>query len=182
MLDTLITSKTRKKLLLKFFLNSSAKAYLRNLEHELDESPNALRLELNKFEGADMLHSHMEGNKKVYQVNKQHPLFSDIRSIILKNIGFDQIIETVIRRMGKVDKVFITGDFAKGINSNIIDLLFVGDSINTEYLIKLIDKAEKMINKRIRYLTILPSELKDYVKPEKNNSLLLWDMTKWDWD
>lgn len=178
MLDTLITSKTRKKLLLKFFLNSSAKAYLRHLEQELDESPNALRLELNKFEEANMLYSHLEGNKKVYQANKNHPLFNDLQSIMLKYIGFDQIIEKVINQMGEVDKVFVTGDFAKGVNSNIIDLLFVGNKINSDYLVKLIQKAEKLIKKRIRHLTILPEELPQYIQPEKNNSLLLWDMTK----
>lgn len=64
MLDALITSKTRKKLLLKFFLNSSSYAYLRNLEQELNESPNALRIELGKFEKANMLISTMDGNKK----------------------------------------------------------------------------------------------------------------------
>ena len=50
MLDTLITSKTRIKLLLKFFLNAQTKSYLRSLEGEFGESTNAIRLELNKFE------------------------------------------------------------------------------------------------------------------------------------
>ncbi len=50
MLGTLITSKTRVKLLLKFFLNSNAKAHLRGLETEFGESSNAIRLELNRFE------------------------------------------------------------------------------------------------------------------------------------
>ena len=178
MLDTLITSKTRKKLLLKFFLNSSAKAYLRHLEQELDESPNALRIELNKFEEANMLTSHMEGNKKVYQANQNHPLFKDLQSILLKYIGFDQIIEKVIRRMGDVEKVFVTGNFAKGINSNIIDLVFIGNAINGEYLHKIIQKTEKAIDKKIRYYSILPEEMTSYIHPEKNHSLLLWDMTK----
>ena len=74
MLDTLITSKTRIKLLLKFFLNSNASSYLRNLESEFQESTNGIRLELNKFEKAGLLQSHMSGNKKLYQANTGHPL------------------------------------------------------------------------------------------------------------
>jgi len=177
-LDTLITSKTRKKLLLKFFLNSDSYAYLRNLEHELDESPNALRIELLKFEKANMLLAEQEGNKKMYRVNTDHPLFRDIRNIVLKTIGFDRIIDTVIQRMGDVDKVFVTGSFARGINSNVIDLLFVGNCINKEYLFQLIEKVEVLIDKRIRYLTITLEELPNYVVVGENDALLLWDMKK----
>jgi predicted nucleotidyltransferase len=178
LLDTLITSKTRKKLLLKFFLNSSSFAYLRNLEQELDESPNALRIELAKFEKANMLISEHEGNKKMYRANIGHPLFNDIRNIILKTIGFDQIIDKVIEKMGEVEKVYITGSYAKGVNSNVIDLLFIGNSINTEYLMKLVEKVEKLINKRIRYLAVKTKDLGDYVKIGENEALLLWDTRK----
>ena len=52
MLNSIITSKTRIKLLLKFFLNSNTKSYLRNLEQEFGESTNAIRVELNRLEGA----------------------------------------------------------------------------------------------------------------------------------
>ena len=178
MLDTLITSKTRKKLLLKFFLNTTAKAYLRNLEKELDESPNALRIELNKFEEAKLLTSYTEGNKKVYQANPQYPLFGEIKSIIMKYVGFDQIIDKVVDQMGDLEKVFVTGSFARGINSNIIDLIFVGEKIRTDYLVVLIEKAESLIDKRIRYLTIKPAEVKNFIQPGKQEALLLWDVKK----
>ena len=55
MLDSIITSKTRIKLLLKFFLNSETKSYLRNLEQEFGESTNGIRVELNRLEGAGLL-------------------------------------------------------------------------------------------------------------------------------
>ena len=77
MLETLISSRTRIKLLLKFFLNAQSKGYLRSLEHEFGESTNAIRLELNKFEEAGMLSSESEGNKKVYRANPKHPLFEN---------------------------------------------------------------------------------------------------------
>ncbi|MBN1598509.1 MAG: ArsR family transcriptional regulator [Bacteroidales bacterium] len=178
MLDTLITSKTRKKLLLKFFLNTDSYTYLRNLEHELDESPNALRIELAKFEKADMLLSVQEGNKKMYSANTKHPLFTDIRNIVMKSVGFDQIIDKVISQIGDLDKVFVTGSFAKGVNSNIIDLLFVGNGIKQDYLVKLIEKVEIIIKKRIRYLIIKPQDLVKYVKVGDGELLLLWDMKK----
>jgi predicted transcriptional regulator len=75
MLENLITSKTRVKLLLKFFLNSTTQAHLRGLESEFGESTNAIRLELNRFEQAGMLTSHLSGNKKVFSANPSYPLF-----------------------------------------------------------------------------------------------------------
>lgn len=175
MLDTLITSKTRIKLLLKFFLNSNASSYLRNLENEFRESTNGIRLELNKFEKAGLLTSRMSGNKKLYCANTKHPLFSDIHNILLKYIGFDQIINNVISKLGNVNKVYLVGSFARGVDSEVIDLLLVGDDINREYLARLSSKGEKMIKRKIRYLVYKTEEfevVKDRYKSDE--ILLLW--------
>jgi hypothetical protein len=173
MLDTLITSKTRLKLLLKFFLNSSARAHLRNLESEFGESTNAIRLELNKFEQAGLLKSEVEGNKKVFRANTGHPLFSDIHNILLKTIGFDQIIDRVLTKLGNVEKAYVAGDFARGTDAPIIDLILVGDDINQEYLIKLANKTEELINRKIRYVIFGPDEFEFYRKKLTGKDLLL---------
>ena len=54
MLDSLITSKTRVKLL-KFFMNPETRSYLRSLAEEFGESTNAVRVELNRLEKAGIL-------------------------------------------------------------------------------------------------------------------------------
>src|SRR6185295_5171857 len=108
MIETLITSKTRVKLLLKFFLNSETKSYLRNLEAEFGESTNAIRLELNKFEKAGMLQTEFEGNKKLFKANVSHPLFKDINNIVFKYIGLDWIVEHIVSKLGNLKKVYLT--------------------------------------------------------------------------
>jgi len=151
MIDTLISNKTRIKLLLKFFLNSNTTSYLRGLESEFGDSTNAIRLELNRLESAGMLSSHSSGNKKIFQANQEHPLFTELQSIIRKHIGLDKITSTVIERLGNVQRVYLTGSFAQGRDSQIIDLLLVGE-IDINYLVTLISKAEKLVNRKIRYL------------------------------
>ena len=84
MIEALISSQTRIKLLLKFFLNSKTKAYLRGLESEFGESTNAIRLELNRFEKAGMLSSEIEGNRKFFTANTAHPLYRELHNIVLK--------------------------------------------------------------------------------------------------
>lgn len=157
MIETLISSKTRIKLLLKFFLNSSTTSYLRNLESEFGESTNAIRLELNRLEEAGMLKSYLQGNKKYFQANTDHPLFKEVHNILLKYIGFDKIIEDIVERLGDVEKVYVSGAFARGLDSQIIDLIFIGN-INKNFLISLIDKVEKMINRKLRYVVFKSEE------------------------
>lgn len=173
MLDTLITSKTRLKLLLKFFLNSGSTAHLRNLETEFGESTNAIRLELNKFEGAGLLKSEVKGNKKVFRANTGHPLFGDIHNILLKTIGFDQIIDRVVTKLGNVERAYIAGDFARGKDAPIIDLVLVGEAINQEYLARLAGKTEELIKRKIRYVIFSPAEFGHYGENLSEKDLLL---------
>ena len=175
MLDALITSKTRIKLLLKFFLNSNSRSYLRNLEGEFKESTNSIRLELNKFEKAGLLKTELDGNKKYFRANIKHPLFKDINSILLKHDGLDEIVERVIKKLGNLDRVFLVGEFAKGNDNEIIDLVFVSEEMNKEYLVKLVEKTEKLIKRKIRYIIFNKQEFESYSERLKNSEiLLLW--------
>jgi len=176
MLGTLITSKTRIKLLLKFFLNSNNTAYLRSLEPEFGESTNAIRQELNRFEDAGLLVSLSEGNKKIYKANTNHPLFPEINGLLMKHIGLDKIIEKVVNKLGQLEAVYLVGEIAKGKNSKVIDLWLVGDKIDKKYLLDLMEKAEQMINRKIRYIILDDKELQDFLNTNnKNEFLLLWE-------
>lgn len=163
--------------MLKFFLNSKTTTYLRNLESEFGESTNAIRLELNRFEKAGLLSSKINGNKKYYKANTKHPLFPDIHNILLKYTGIDSIIDEVIVRMGNLSKAYITGDFAIGKNSKLIDLIIVGKNLNYEYLGKLIRKAEEITSLKIKYITINPDEENEYVS-NTEDVLLIWSADK----
>jgi hypothetical protein len=175
MLETLISSRTRIKLLMRFFLNPGTTAYLRGLAEEFNESTNSIRVELNRFEEAGMLQSESRGNKKIYKANNTYPLLGDLHRILLKYIGIDRVIEVVIDRMGQLDKMYLAGDYATGKDTGIIDLVFVGE-IDKVYLIGLVSKAEKMVDRKLRFLTYNTDEW-DKLMPakDKNKYLLLWE-------
>jgi predicted transcriptional regulator len=175
MIETLISSKTRIKLLLKFFLNSKNTAYLRNLEEEFGESTNAIRLELNKFEKAGFIASVSEGNKKIFSVNTKHPLYVDINRIIMKMTGLEYVVDYVLQRIGDLEKVYLVGNMSKGKDTNIIDLVLVGDNLNKTFLIEQIEKAEKKIEKKIRYVHYGVSEFElSKIKEPGMHPLLIW--------
>jgi len=173
MLDSLITSKTRIKLLMKFFINSHTTAYLRNLATEFGESTNGIRQELNRLEDANLLESESVQNKKVYHANTNHPYFGDIHHLLLKYVGIDQIVDELVKRIGNLEKAFITNDFAQGKPGNIIDLILVGTNFDEAYINQLVHKTEENVSFKIRYITVSPAEMLQYVS-DKTKSLLVW--------
>ncbi len=174
MLETLITSKTRIKLLMKFFLNSATTSYLRDLATEFGESTNAIRLELNHLEEAGLLQSRTEKNKKVFQANRGHPLYCDIHRLLLKHTGIDQVIENVVAGIGGLQQAYVTGSFSCGRDSRVIELLLVGHTIDEQYLGELIEKVKPLIKREIRY-KILESNGTSVGLPELPGALLLWE-------
>lgn len=174
MLDTLISSKTRIKLMLKFFLNSSSRSYLRSLETEFGESTNAIRVELNRFEEAGMLESSKQGNRKYFKANTKHPLFGEVQKIMQKYVGIDQIIERVVDKVGNIELVYVEGSFAKGLDAEVIDLILIGKQIDRQYLTSLINKAEEVIKKRIRYVLFEPGKAMEYMENQSVRPLLIW--------
>lgn len=175
MLESLITSKTRVKLLLKFFLNINNQGYLRSLEHEFKESTNGIRQELNRFEHAGLLLSESDGNKKLYRANVQHPLFKELNSIIRKSVGVEELIESVIDRLGTVQRVYLEGRIAQGLDSDIIDIIIIGDEIDRKYLKALVLKAEPLISKKIRYLVFGEQDADIYVEKHAKELVLIFD-------
>jgi hypothetical protein len=176
MLEALISSKTRVKLLLKFFLNSKSEGYLRGLEQEFGDSTNSIRLELNRFEEAGMLKTESSGNKKYFKANTDHPLFQEVHNILMKYIGVDKIIEKVVQRLGEVEQVYLIGSLSKGIDHKIIDLIFFGN-IDKEYLVRLIDRVEEHLSRKIRYITYSFEE-QDEILKQHPDGLLLWSRKK----
>lgn len=176
MINSLITSQTRIRLLKKFFLNSSTKAHLRGLESEFGESSNSIRVELNRLEVAGLLKSLHDGNKKVYQANCTHPLYRDIHNIILKESGIDRVIEKVIYRIGNLITIYLTGDFAHGKDSPVIDLILVGCNIDEEYLARKVLQAEELVGRKVSYVVLNPDEGETLLLTNKPADLLpLWN-------
>lgn len=174
MLETLISSKTRIKLLLKFFLNHASRSYLRGLESEFGESSNAIRLELNRFEKAGMLDSEKEGNRKYFKANPKHPLFSEIQGLVRKYVGIDEIVDQVVSKLGSLERVYLEGKLAHGLEAEVIDLILVGGKIDRHYLTKLLMKAEEVIKKPIRYVVFETGKEQEYIAAKTEKPFLIW--------
>lgn len=174
MLDSIITSKTRIKLLLKFFMNPGTRAYLRGLANEFGESTNAIRVELNRLTKAKLLKSSNEGRTVQYLANKDHSLFKDLQSVVKKYVGIDKLAEELAAKLGDIHSAYVIGDYARGIDSGLIDLVLVG-KVEEEKLKEVTEKTEQLIERKIRTLVLNQDEflkLKDRL--EIKNALFIW--------
>jgi predicted transcriptional regulator len=158
MLESIITSKTRLRLLIKFFVNSQTHSHLRGLAEEFGESTNSIRKELNNLTEAGILVKHSEKNKIEYQANVSHPFFTNIQDIIRKYLGLDKLLEQILDRMGEVYQVVLVGDIAKGIDSGKIEVVVTGENLNDKYIIYLTTRIEELIERKV-VLTLLSDRL-----------------------
>ncbi|WP_435134224.1 ArsR family transcriptional regulator [Formosa sp. A9] len=151
MLESLITSKTRIRILVKLFLNANNSGYLRGLALEFNESTNAVRKELNQLSSAGYLGKGKEQNKVTYKANTQHPLFVPLQNMVRKYVGIDTIVRTVLQRMGEVSRVIVVGDYAKGVDSGLIDVVVEGEDLNTVYINQMAGKIEQEIGRKVSF-------------------------------
>ena len=149
MLDSLITSKTRLRLLVKFFMNAANEGHLRGLATEFNESTNSIRKELNNLSEAGYLEKENVQNRVLYKANSKHPLFGSLQNIVRTYIGLDAIIAQVLERMGAVEKIILTGDYANGIDSGTIMVTLVGKALNEDYVQNLSTKIEELIKRKV---------------------------------
>jgi predicted DNA-binding protein YlxM (UPF0122 family) len=175
----LISSKTRIKLLVRFFFNPSTRSYLRELAKEFNVSTNAVREELNQLTKTELLTSQKSGRQVFYKANQKHPLFPDLKSMVGKVMGIDQVIDGIVTRLGDLEKAYLLDDYAEGKDTGIIDLLLVGD-IDQYHLNDLSRKTERYIKRKIRSLVLSRDEFKEFEpKLELCPNILIWEANKY---
>jgi len=152
MLESLIRSKTARKVLTIFITNPDEKFYTRQLERLIKEPVSAVRRELQKLEKSGLLSSKKDANIKYYRVNKDYPIFDEIKKIILKTEGLGDKLRELIEKVPGVKLAFIYGSVAKGEEkaASDIDLMIIGDMDSVKLHSK-ISEIENTIKRPINY-------------------------------
>lgn len=156
-LGGVIPSRTRVQILVKLFLNPGVRAYLRALSKEFDVSPNAVRTELNNLKKHKVLVSERDGRNVYYSANTAHPLFPELFSMVRKITGIDDLVKSVVDRLGNLEAAYLVGDYARGADTGIIDVVLVGE-IDRAQLEDFAAKTEAYIDRKIRTLVLSRGE------------------------
>ena len=161
---------------MRLFLNPQQNAYLRELTDEFQVSPSQVKSELDQLKDADLLVSRKKGRQVLFSANQKHPVFNELHSMVKKSLGMDRILESIISRLGNLEKALLLDDYAEGKDTGIIDLLLIGD-IDQGNLQDLVRKTEKYIGRKIRTLVLGAKEYKELQsKLETRPQFLLWQL------
>ena len=100
--------------MIRFFFNPNTRSYLRELAKEFGASTNSVREELNQLKKTGLLESEKDGRQVYYQANTGHPLFPELKSMVSKVMGLDQVIDGIVNRLGDLELAFLLDDYAEG--------------------------------------------------------------------
>ena len=127
----------------------------------MGESTNSIRKELNHLFDAGYINKIKKDNKIEYEVNSKHPLYETLKKVVYKHLGLEDIVSTVIDRMGNVKQIILIGDYAKGIDSGNIEIILIGENLNFKYINQLENKIENLIKRKVSLFTLSFSQIKN---------------------
>jgi predicted nucleotidyltransferase len=157
MLD--LRSKARRRLLAYYFTNPRARCHLRDLAERLSIDPSNLSKELGRLEREGLFRSEVSGRQKYFQLNREYPLFREVRSIVAKTIGAVPLITQSLKTIKGIDEAYLYGSFARNQQDTAsdIDVLVIG-APHEEVLAEAAGKLERRLGRDINYTVLTPKE------------------------
>ena len=149
-LSEMISSKARAEIFRLLFGISDRELHIREIERQSGLSFRAVHRELKKLKQMDLIKERRSGNRVYCRANDEHPLFNDIRNIVLKTAGLVELLREPLDRE-KVKVAFVFGSIARkdeGARSDV-DLMVIGDvSLRkvSGWLMDLYEKIGREIN------------------------------------
>ena len=173
MLQKLFSSQARVVILGLFLLNPSDRFYMREVATRSSQPIRAVQRELARLEAAGLLSHTIDGNRKYYQINKNCPIFPELKAIFLKTFALGDILRQHLSRVKKdIIVAFIYGSYAKAQETatSDIDLFVVGD-ITASELSKALSPAKEGLGREINAVAMPPQELKAKVRAQNHFAL-----------
>ncbi len=157
MLD--LRSKARQRLLAYYFTNPTARHHLRDLAVRLGVDPSNLSKDLARLEREGLFRSEVSGRQKYFQLNREYPLFAEVRGIVAKTIGAVPLITQSLKRIEGLGEAYLYGSFARNQQdaASDIDVLVIGTP-RQEVLAEAMRKLERQLGREINYAVLSREE------------------------
>ena len=154
---------------MKLFLTNPDRAfYMQEIGRILGKKPGIFQRTLNNLVSEGILESEYRANARYFKVNKNYPLYKELKSIVFKTVGVSGSLKDILEKIGDVEFAFIYGSFAKAKENYIsdIDLVAIGDPDEDE-LIKELDKLEERLQREINYKLYTLKEFKQEIEEKE---------------
>ncbi len=161
-----------------FLSNPDLEIHLREIGRRIEENYNSTRRELNNLEDMTILISRKDGNQRYFRINRDNPIYPDLKNIYLKTSGIGNAIRNGFDKIGEIRYCFIYGSYANNTEMPDSDLdLFVVGEIDENKLIPIINKLEKRLNREINYILYT---LNEYQSRKKKKNKFVMNVLKED--
>lgn len=180
MLERLFSSQARIAILRLFLLSPGDRFYVREVAARTDQPRRAVQRELPKLVAIGLLTHTVDGNRKYYQVNRDCPIFPELKSIFLKTVGLgDALREYLVEAEDGIQVAFIYGSYARGEERTTSDLdLFVIGSISARELSGVLAQAQRDLGREINPMTMSEEELQGKMEAKNHFVLSILDEPK----
>jgi predicted nucleotidyltransferase len=160
MLQKLFSSEVRVLLLTYFYSHPDEQFYARELARQLGQHYNAVWRELNNLEGIGLLSSEQTGGIKLYRLNREFPIYEELKRIIFKTTALGQVLRTALDPLGRVECAFIYGSVANASDDRLsdIDLMLVGQ-VDLMSPSEAIANVESQLGRAVNYLAMSREEM-----------------------
>lgn len=161
------------ELLSFFFKDPDKEYYLTEIARNLNKEASYFQRHLDGFVKDGILLDERKGNLRFFKLNKNYPLYEDIKKIISKTLGIEFKLKDLVNALNGVEIAFIFGSIAKNkenTNSDI-DLMLIGEEVDQDILIDKVRVLENELNREINYHIYGKEELIKKIK--ENNSFII---------
>ncbi|MEO7415159.1 MAG: nucleotidyltransferase domain-containing protein [Opitutaceae bacterium] len=165
LLDVLFP-RVRAEVLRLLFADEGRELHLRELTRQSGLSLGTLQTEVKKLCDADLLLSRPDGNRRCFRANTAHPLFADLRQLVLKTAGLHEVLAEALHPVPGTEIAFVFGSLAAGAGKagSDVDLMIVGDA-SLRALAPRLRKAADRLGREINPVTMTRAEfVRDHAK------------------
>jgi uncharacterized protein len=158
-LAELLSSRGRAEIFRLLFGPARGELHVRELERRTGLSDATVRQELKKLSRLGVVEARRDGNRTYYRANGTHPLYPDIRSLVLKTSGLTDVLREVLGGAGDVELAFVFGPIANDTAKahSDIDLMVIG-TIGLRQLSKRLSGLEAKIGREVNPHALTPEE------------------------
>jgi len=172
MLEDLIVSRVRVKLLELFLTNPEKIFHVREMVRRTQEEINAVRRELAHLEKVGILTKEPRANRLYYAFRRDYPLYFELLELVAKTTGLGKDLLKNKAKLGKIKFAMLSGRFVRGIpgSAERVDLLVVGNVVLPE-LAQIVKQEEVRRDREINY-TVMNEDEFEFRKKRRDPFIL----------
>ena len=161
LLAELLASKVKAEVFRLLFGINSEPLHLRELERRSGLAVGTVQQELARLTRLGLLEKRVDGNRRSYSAREDHPLYPEIRGLVLKTSGLADLLRDRLKKEKAIRVAFVFGSFARAREQahSDIDLLVIG-TITLRQLTKLLSGLAEKIGRELNPKIFTPQEFR----------------------